>query len=60
VREGDTIHFDIANRKLTLEVSEEEIAARLKGFTVPALRWPTGVFRKYVDRVKSASEGATT
>ena len=60
VREGDTIHFDIKNRKLTLEVSEEEIAKRLKGFTPPALRWPKGVFRKYVDRVTSASEGATT
>jgi dihydroxy-acid dehydratase len=60
VREGDIIHFDIPNRKLTLEVSEEEIAARLKGFTPPALRWPKGVFRKYVDRVSSASEGATT
>jgi dihydroxy-acid dehydratase len=60
VREGDIIHFDIPNRKLTLEVSEEEIATRLKGFKPPALRWPRGVFRKYVDRVTSASEGATT
>jgi dihydroxy-acid dehydratase len=60
VREGDSIHFDISNRKLTLEVSDEEIAARLKGFKPPALRWPKGVFRKYVDRVSSASEGAVT
>ena len=60
VREGDIIHFDIRNRKLTLEISEEEMAARLKGFKPPALRWPNGVFRKYVDRVKSAAEGATT
>jgi dihydroxy-acid dehydratase len=60
VREGDIIHFDITNRTLTLEVSEDEIAARLKDFTPPALRWPRGVFRKYVDRVTSASEGATT
>jgi dihydroxy-acid dehydratase len=60
VREGDIIHFDIANRKLDVEISEEEMAARLKGFTPPALRWPRGVFRKYVDRVTSASEGATT
>jgi dihydroxy-acid dehydratase len=60
VREDDIIHFDIPNRKLTLEVSEEEIAKRLKGFKPPALRWPRGVFRKYVDRVTSASEGATT
>lgn len=60
VREGDIIHFDIPSRTLTLEVPEAEIAARLKGFTPPALRWPSGVFRKYVDRVQSASEGAIT
>jgi len=60
VREGDMIDFDIPNRTLTLEVSNEEIAERLKDFTPPALRWPQGVFRKYVDRVTSASEGATT
>ncbi|MGD0802099.1 MAG: dihydroxy-acid dehydratase [Terracidiphilus sp.] len=60
VREGDIIHFDIPNRKLDVEISSEEMAARLKGFTPPALRWPRGVFRKYVDRVTSASEGATT
>jgi len=60
VHEGDMIHFDISGRKLTLEVSDEEIAVRLKGFVAPALRWPRGVFRKYVDRVGSASEGATT
>jgi dihydroxy-acid dehydratase len=60
VREGDIIHFDIPNRKLILEVSDEEIAARLKDFAPPPLRWPNGVFRKYVDRVNSASLGATT
>jgi dihydroxy-acid dehydratase len=60
VREGDIIHFDIANRTLTLEISDEEMAARLKSVKPPAMRWPKGVFRKYVDRVKSASEGATT
>ena len=60
VREGDIIHFDVANRKLNVEISDEEMAARLKNFKPPALRWPQGVFRKYVDRVNSASQGATT
>ena len=60
VREGDIIHFDIPNRTLNVELTDSEIAARLKGFKPPALRWPNGVFRKYVDRVSSASEGATT
>ncbi|MGA3333775.1 MAG: dihydroxy-acid dehydratase [Terracidiphilus sp.] len=60
VREGDMIHFDVAKRTLDVEISKEEMAARLKNFKPPALRWPKGVFRKYVDRVSSASEGATT
>jgi dihydroxy-acid dehydratase len=60
VREGDIIAFDIKNRTLNIEISAEEMSARLKNFQPPALRWPQGVFRKYVDRVTSASHGATT
>ncbi len=60
VREGDIIAFDIPKRTLNVEISDAEMAARLKDFKPPALRWPKGVFRKYVDRVTSASEGATT
>ncbi|MGA2206322.1 MAG: dihydroxy-acid dehydratase [Terracidiphilus sp.] len=60
VREGDIIHFDVAKRTLDVEISKEEMAVRLKNFKPPALRWPKGVFRKYVDRVSSAAEGATT
>ncbi len=60
VREGDIISFDIAKRTLDVEINKEEMASRLKNFKPPALRWPKGVFRKYVDRVNSASEGATT
>jgi len=36
VREGDIIHFDIPNRKLTLEVNDDEIAARSMGSHHPA------------------------
>ncbi len=60
VREGDIIVFDIPKRTLNVEISDAEMAARLKDFKPPALRWPKGVFRKYVDRVTSASVGATT
>ena len=60
VREGDIIAFDIPKRTLNVEISEAEMASRLKNFKPPALRWPGGVFRKYVDRVTSASVGATT
>ena len=60
IHEGDVIHFDIPNRKLTLEVSEEELAKRKAAWKAPEPRFKTGVFAKYVDRVKSASEGAIT
>ena len=60
VREGDLITFDIPARKLTLEVSEEEIAARLREFREPEARYKRGVFAKYAAGVSSASFGAVT
>ena len=60
VREGDTITFDIPGRKLTLNVPDEEIAARLKNFKAPAPRFTRGVFAKYASSVTSASQGAVT
>ena len=60
VREGDLITFDIPARKLTLEVSEAEIAARLREFKEPEARYKRGVFAKYAAGVSSASFGAVT
>jgi dihydroxy-acid dehydratase len=60
VHEGDTITFDIPNRKLTLNVRDEEIAARLKSIKPPAPRYKRGVFAKYTNSVSSASQGAVT
>ena len=58
--EGDTITFDIPGRKLTLNIAEEEIAARLKNFKAPEPRYHRGVFAKYANSVGSASRGAVT
>ena len=60
VHEGDTITFDIPARKLTLNVPDAEIAARLKNFKAPTPRFTRGVFAKYANTVSSASEGAIT
>jgi dihydroxy-acid dehydratase len=60
VREGDTITFDIPNRKLTLNVPEAEIARRLAAWKAPEPRFKRGVFAKYANSVSSASEGAVT
>ncbi|MGA8111804.1 MAG: dihydroxy-acid dehydratase [Acidobacteriaceae bacterium] len=60
VREGDTIHFDIPNRKLNVEISEQELSARMANWKQPEPKFRRGVFRKYVDTVSSASQGAVT
>jgi dihydroxy-acid dehydratase len=60
VREGDTIAFDVENRRLDLEISEEELRRRLAAWTPPTPRYTTGVFAKYAKLVSSASEGAVT
>jgi len=60
VEEGDIIHIDIPNRKIDVEVSQGEIESRLRSWSAPAPKFARGVFRKYVDSVSSASQGAVT
>jgi dihydroxy-acid dehydratase len=60
LRDGDTIAFDIPNRRIDVELSDEEIQARLKAWTPPAPRYASGVMAKYARLVASASEGAIT
>ena len=60
VRDGDTIIFDIKARRLDVDISEQELKARLSQWTPPAPRYKTGVMAKYAKLVSSASEGAIT
>lgn len=60
LREGDIVVIDIENRKLEVELSDEEIKARLAEWKPPAPRYTSGVFHKYAALVSSASEGAIT
>jgi dihydroxy-acid dehydratase len=60
VREGDTIVFDVENRRLEVEISDEEMQRRLATWNPPAPRYTSGVFAKYAKLVSSASEGAVT
>ena len=60
VQEGDTILFDEQNRKLQLEVSEEEIQARLAAWQPPEPKYKRGVMAKYARLVSSAAQGAVT
>jgi len=60
VHEGDTIHFDVNQRILEVEVSDTALRQRMAQWKPPQPRFPTGVFGKYAALVSSASEGAIT
>jgi len=60
LRDGDTVVVDVDGRELRVELSEDELEARLAGWKPPPLRYTRGVFAKYAAEVSSASEGAIT
>jgi dihydroxy-acid dehydratase len=60
VETGDKISIDAKKNEVTLNLSDKEIAARLKNWNKPAARYTRGVLAKYAATVTSASEGAVT
>jgi dihydroxy-acid dehydratase len=60
VKNGDRITFDIAKRRLDVDLTQTEIKSRLKKVKIPAPRYTMGVMAKYARHVSSASEGAVT
>lgn len=60
VKNGDIIVFDVAKRKLDVELTQKEIKARLSKWKCPVPRYTSGVMAKYARHVSSASEGAVT
>jgi dihydroxy-acid dehydratase len=60
VEDGDIVSFDVANRKLDVELDAGEIARRVAAYEPPAPRYETGVLGKYARHVGSASRGAVT
>jgi len=60
LRDGDTVMFDVKARRLDVDISEQELKARLAQWRAPEPRYKTGVMAKYAKLVSSASEGAVT
>ena len=58
IQPGDTVLIDIPNRTITLEVSSEEIKARLDAWKAPSPRITKGYMARYARGVSSASKGA--
>jgi dihydroxy-acid dehydratase len=58
LRDGDVVELDVTGRRLQVELSDDEIAARLADVTPPQPRYTKGVLARYAAQVSSASEGA--
>lgn len=60
LRDGDTITIDVENRKLDMDLSEEQIRQRLAEWKPLPPRYTSGVLAKYAKLVADASKGAVT
>lgn len=58
LKDGDMIHIDIPGRKLSVELSEEEIAARKAAYVKPEPKVTSGYLARYAKLVTSANTGA--
>jgi dihydroxy-acid dehydratase len=60
LRDGDTVTIDVEARSIDVDLSDEEIAARIEAYEQPEPAFTSGVMAKYARTVSSASEGAVT
>jgi dihydroxy-acid dehydratase len=58
LRDGDVVTVDVESRELRVELSDDELAARLAAVLPHEPRYTTGVLARYARLVSSASEGA--
>ena len=60
VQNGDMITINAENNELSVDLSDDEIAERLRSWKAPEPRYTKGVLYKYTKLVTSASQGAVT
>ena len=60
LRNGDIITIDAVNNRLDVDLSDSEIAARRNAWKKPPYKATSGILKKYIDQVSTASEGCTT
>lgn len=58
VQDGDLIELDINNYKITLKVSDEELAKRRENWKAPEPKVKSGYLARYAKLVSSADKGA--
>ena len=54
------VTIDVANRRIDVKLTDDEIAARLAAYSPPQKPHPGAALSKYAKLVQSASQGAVT
>ncbi|KHD09011.1 dihydroxy-acid dehydratase [Candidatus Thiomargarita nelsonii] len=60
IKNGDVITIDAENKRLSVAMSDEEMAQRRTQWTMPPFKATRGTLYKYIKNVKNASEGCVT
>jgi dihydroxy-acid dehydratase len=58
VRDGDFIELDVPNRRIHLDISDAELAERMRAWQRPPPPLSSGYWKLYVDHVMQADQGA--
>lgn len=58
LEDGDVIHIDVPGRSLSVDLSPDQIAARMKAWQPVTRDIPSGYMQRYVKLVSSAARGA--
>ena len=60
IENGDLITIDSIKNKIEVDLDSNEVKKRLKNWKIPNKINPTGVVKKYIKSVSSASKGCIT
>jgi dihydroxy-acid dehydratase len=60
IRDGDVITIDAERNVLSVDVSDQEMAARREAWRMPPYKATRGTLYKYIKNVKDASQGCVT
>jgi dihydroxyacid dehydratase/phosphogluconate dehydratase len=57
VRTGDRISVDVPRRSIHVDLSDAEIAERIKAYKPPPRNYPRGYYRLFAQHTRQANEG---
>jgi len=60
VEDGDIITIDAISNRLDVDLSDDEIEKRKKNWIKPPYKVQSGILKKFIDTVSTASEGCVT